>query len=224
MKMRVQITLFFLLLGTPGLVLMGQASVPVIKQVQLVLVFAVCALLGQWVSRHVGLSSMLLNRLAGEMHASLLSVFCFALIGGFVLGFLWVFSAWAFQPFLPNEILVHGITIWQAWFRGAVYEEVIFRWGAMSLILFLFWKAFGKSNSGLTPFVYWMSIFFSAVPFSLVHLLNVWILGQPTISSLALFVLTLNWIAGVILGWLYWKRGLECVILAHMVAQIVIFA
>lgn len=223
MKTRVKYIVFLLFLGIPGLLVLARMDVPAAKVTVAFLAFAACALLGLWMSKHVGLSSVILNWLGGENHRGLSSAFACALIGAIALGYLWVFFAWLFHPIVP-ENLYDGISVWQAVLHGAVYEEIIFRWGLMSLILFLFWRHFGDLDTKPGPLLCWMSILLSSIPFALAHLLSAWKLGYPTVSPFALFLLTLNCIAGVVLGWLYWKKGLESAILAHMGAHIVIFS
>ena len=44
-----------------------------------------------------------------------------------------------------------------------------------------------------------------------------------TITSLVIFrAVLLNGIAGIIFGWLFWKKGLEAAIISHFVADIVL--
>ena len=60
-----------------------------------------------------------------------------------------------------------------------------------------------------------------AILFSLAHLTNVVELGIPITSGVVLYLLVSNGIASVLFGWLYWRRGLEAAIFAHIVADIV---
>ena len=53
--------------------------------------------------------------------------------------------------------------------------------------------------------------------------MNVWKMDLPTVSAFAAFLLAMNLVAGMVLGWLYWKKGLESAIIAHMIAHIVVF-
>jgi hypothetical protein len=221
-KAHLKVMLFFILLGIPGAVIVARMNAPTYMFVLTILAFIVSALLGILTSKPVGLFSVILNRFSGEKQGSLLSAFYFAIIGGLILGILSIISGWLFEPIVPKNYF-KGISVWQAMLHGGIYEEIIFRWGCMSLILFVIWKVFDKSNLTPGPGLYWISIFLSSIPFSLVHLLNIRRLAIPWVSPATIYLLALNLVAGMVLGWLYWKKGLESAILAHMSGHIVIF-
>lgn len=54
--------------------------------------------------------------------------------------------------------------------------------------------------------------------FGLAHVGNL-----PDVAHPVLRAVSVNGIAGIILGWLYWWRGLEMAILTHMLASVVLY-
>ncbi len=57
----------------------------------------------------------------------------------------------------------------------------------------------------------------AAVPFGLAYVANLQV-PHPFLRAT-----TSNGIAGVVLGWLYWRRGLEWAVFAHLLADAVLY-
>lgn len=103
-------------------------------------------------------------------------------------------------------------------FYGGIAEELQLRLFLMTLLVWLF-SRFGRRSAG--PAIYWIAIAIAAVLFGIGHLpaaATVW--GLDTIVIFR--TVTLNAIAGLAFGWIYWKRGLEMAMLAHFSADIVL--
>lgn len=153
---------------------------------------------------------------------SILEQLKFGIIGGictgiftFVVAFLFKFSlpqeyrelSEKFELSIPAKILYGGIT-----------EELLIRFGLMTLVIWLIYKATKKLNST----VYWSGIILSSILFSVGHLpiiLN--IIQNPTLTVF-LYIIITNLSAGVFFGWLYWKKGLESAFIAHSFAHLTI--
>jgi len=67
----------------------------------------------------------------------------------------------------------------------------------------------------------WLAIIISAVIFGLGHLPITGTLTAITPLVIVRAVL-LNGVAGIIFGWLYWKKGLESAMISHFSADIVL--
>lgn len=94
---------------------------------------------------------------------------------------------------------------------GGVAEEILARWGLVSLLAWLGSLAVG----GVGPAVIWAAILVAGVLFGLGHLpsyLGAGCRATPTFLAAMLF---LNGWASVIFGWLFWQYGLEAAILSH---------
>ncbi len=70
--------------------------------------------------------------------------------------------------------------------------------------------------------VLWIANIGAAVLFGLGHLPAVAALGWPMDPLVITRAVVLNGLAGVVFGWLYWRRGLESAMLAHFSADMVL--
>ena len=97
---------------------------------------------------------------------------------------------------------------------GGITEELIMRWGVMSLIAWIIWRLFQKGKGKPQAVVMRSAIFLSAILFGLGHLpiTAALITLTPMIIARALI---LNGIVGIVFGWLYWKRSIETAMIAH---------
>lgn len=100
---------------------------------------------------------------------------------------------------------------------GGLAEEVMMRWGVMSLVAWALWRLGQRSSAVSTrpsQRVMWAAIGVSAVVFALAHLPAV-AQSAPLSPALVARTLALNALGGAVYGWLFWRRGLECAMLAH---------
>ncbi|WP_144799219.1 CPBP family intramembrane glutamic endopeptidase [Halorubrum depositum] len=97
---------------------------------------------------------------------------------------------------------------------GGVTEELLLRYGLMSALAFVGWVVTGRPSDGPGSGVMWAAIAVSAVAFGVGHLPA---LAQSVGLTPALVARTilLNAIAGLVFGWLYWRRSLEAAMVAH---------
>ena len=103
---------------------------------------------------------------------------------------------------------------------GGVNEEVLLRLFLFTLIYFLIGKCLKIDQSNRSA-VLWSVNIFVALLFGIGHLPMAFKLTSP--SAFEIFrVLSLNGIAGVVFGWLYWSRGLWTAMIAHFAADLVI--
>jgi membrane protease YdiL (CAAX protease family) len=113
-----------------------------------------------------------------------------------------------FEPPLLARLLYGGIT-----------EEVLLRWGVMTVLTWLAWRLFrGKA---VRPAHVVMAIVASSVLFGLGHLPAAhFLLGELTPATL-IWVMGANTFFGFVFGWLFWRRGLESAMVAHATAHLV---
>jgi hypothetical protein len=113
---------------------------------------------------------------------------------------------------------------------GGITEELLLRWGFMSLVVWLLWQASGfvrrrraaagdgvsaPSAPAPTSTVVWAGILLAAVVFGAGHLPTLFALG-PASLPVVLRTVLLNAILGVGFGWLFWRRSLEAAMLGHV--------
>lgn len=100
---------------------------------------------------------------------------------------------------------------------GGIAEELIARWGVLSALVWAAWKL---SRQPAAPrWAYWFGIVGAALLFALAHLPFLFALEAAAPPALIAAVLIANTAAGAVFGWLFWRRGLEAAMLAHMLAH-----
>ncbi|MEO0541405.1 MAG: CPBP family intramembrane glutamic endopeptidase [Cyanobacteria bacterium P01_A01_bin.105] len=127
------------------------------------------------------------------------------------------------EPHLPEaylnvnqsaETLLPPLT---RFFYGGITEEILMRWGLMTLLVWLPWKLLQKSMGRPSQGLVWSAIVMAALLFGLGHLPLLFQLVPQASASLALYIVGLNALVGIATGWLYWKRGLEAAMMAHVI-------
>lgn len=124
----------------------------------------------------------------------------------------------------PGDVLLIGV------FFGGITEEIVMRWGLMSLVIFLLsllrrWISAGR-NAVVEPppaLFYWSSICLAALVFAAAHLPSAAAIA-PLTQAVITRVLLLNAVAGVLFGWLFWRYTLESAMVAHAALHVVFFA
>ena len=102
---------------------------------------------------------------------------------------------------------------------GGIAEELLMRWGLMSLVAWAGWRVVHRSGVRPAPAVMWLAIAIGAVLFGLGHLPAAAMLA-PLTPAFVLRTVLLNSVAGLVTGWLFWRRSLEAAMIAHMAVHI----
>lgn len=135
-----------------------------------------------------------------------------SLLGGAIL--------WALQQFTPAQILEAAerspsIPPIARVLYGGITEELLLRWGLMTFILWVLWRFIQKGVGVPSSKLACTAIVSSAVLFGMGHLPAASALvGNLTTESIV-YILGANASFGIIAGWLFWRGGLECAIMAH---------
>lgn len=101
---------------------------------------------------------------------------------------------------------------------SAISEELIYRVLIGTIVAWLSYRAIFRFSSRAKSVSQWLGVAVAAYFFGLAHVGNL-----PDIPHPVLRAVTVNGIAAIALGWLYWWRGLEAAILTHMVAIAVLY-
>lgn len=98
---------------------------------------------------------------------------------------------------------------------GGVVEEIVFRWGLMSLVVLALWRILARR--GVTPStgVLLAGVSFAALIFAASHLPAVAATGAELLPSVALRTLLLNTLLGLLYGWFFVRRDLIAAFAAH---------
>ncbi|MED4455072.1 CPBP family intramembrane glutamic endopeptidase [Metabacillus fastidiosus] len=103
-------------------------------------------------------------------------------------------------------------------FQGGYAEEVMLRFGAMTFVVWLLSLIFKKNYA----WIYWFAIIGTAILFGIGHLGAVFSIIETVTPLLIVRTIFLNAVLGIICGYLYWKKGLEYAIIAHIVGDIIV--
>jgi hypothetical protein len=126
-------------------------------------------------------------------------------------------------PYLPEgfkEAADIEIAVITRFGYGGITEEILLRWGMMSFWVWAFWKTLNRKAFPPSNWVYWTGIIIAALLFGLGHLPAVFILTDSVNTFLLLYIVLANALFGLIAGWLYWKKGLEAAMIAHIMAHV----
>lgn len=188
--------------------------------VQPAILLVIAVALGVGLSEGAGLRAWLTDRLRGRAEAFPGPVLPVAL--GFLGGVLIVLADTLFFQFYQNQALAEAgrasaglVSRFAAITYGGVVEELMLRYGLMTL---LFWIAARLGGRAPAPVVGWPLIVVVALLFGAGHLPALATL-TPLDAPVVIRTVLLNTVLGVVFGWLYWRRGLEAGIMAHMASH-----
>ena len=102
-------------------------------------------------------------------------------------------------------------------FYGGIFEEVLARWGLLSLIVWLLFKI----SATVTAVTIWISIVIAGLLFGLGHLPAAIGAGARATPALIATALILNLWASIPFGWLFWQYGLLAAMLGHIAFHLV---
>ncbi|HEX4899712.1 MAG TPA: CPBP family glutamic-type intramembrane protease, partial [Pyrinomonadaceae bacterium] len=200
--------------------------------IQPTLLLALAVLVGVLLAPKVSLSAPAFEALAhrGNFIAALKPQIIPGVIAGLI-GAVVIVLSWAlFRSFLPAEFVARAeafnrlVPLPTRILYGGITEELLLRWGLLTLLVWAAWRVFqrGRRQPGSVCFV--GAILISSIVFGVGHLpIAVAIGGQLTLP-VAVYIITANSVFGLIAGYLYWRKGLEAAITAHMLAHVVIWS
>jgi hypothetical protein len=103
---------------------------------------------------------------------------------------------------------------------GGITEELLMRWGLMTLVAWLLWRTIGRGREQTRSAIMWAAIAIVAIIFGLGHLPVASMVTQLT-PLLVAQVIVINALGGIAFGCLYWRRSLEAAMIAHAMAHVV---
>jgi hypothetical protein len=183
------------------------------------ILMTVAVLVGSWTAPKMELDAPLVRSLieGGEAGAVLRRQVVPALLAGslsavVLLGYGALTKAW----FLGNvAAAAFDLPLITKMLYGGLVEEIMMRWGVMSMIAWLVWKLSGARTAAL-----FFGVALAALLFGVGHLPALYTLMPSPPSGLVAMVLAANAVPGVLFGLLYWHRGLEAAMMAHALAHL----
>lgn len=228
-------------LGMPGVFAVAMEMVPPLLQggenlppawivvaasiVQSALILALACWIGARLAHTVGLAAPVLTVPAhgGQRKADVKKALLWGCAAGFAGGVL-LYVAAAHGPAAFKALQSGpGLPLYARVLYGGITEEVLLRWGAMTLIAWLGWR-FGQNRAGTIQARWiWIAIVASAILFGVGHLPAVAAQTMQMDGGLVAFVVLANAVFGVLFGIVYWRGGIESAMLAHGIAHIVAY-
>lgn len=147
-----------------------------------------------------------------------------SIISLFIALFITLADKFIFAPYLPQEAATYKFSFLyfiSSILYGGIIEELLLRLFLMSLIAFILFKVFVRTQErGFIPsWIFIVSIILAAIIFGLGHLPAT---AQTIELSTPIIVraIILNGVGGIAFGYLYWKIGLSHAIYAHVLTHV----
>ena len=205
----------------PVLILVG-----VVQNLSLI---AIAVGVGILLARKVGLGAPLLEgwlnheQVGPQARASAKA----GILVGVIVGIVVLVALLLLVPHLPQLpfIAMSRISLWKRFlmcFYGGIHEEILTRLFLLSLFAWLGMKFLQREKKQLGAVTFWIANILVAVLFGLGHLPSASLL-MPITPLVVTAALLLNGLAGIAVGYLYRKRGLEAAMIAHFCGDFVIY-
>ena len=225
-------TLIALIPSPPGTQIPTIPALKLLSLIQPTLILALAVFAGVALANRVGLSAPAAEALAtgGDSLTALKPQLVPGLIGGVVGGSCIVITSALFKPLLEPEV-IERISEFMRLFPvpirllyGGITEELLLRWGFMTLLVWLAWRFLQQRRDAPSRTVFVAAIVISSLLFGVAHLPVAFMLFPEPGIALIGFIIIANSAFGLIAGYLYWRNGLESAIIAHMTAHLVMIA
>lgn len=128
-----------------------------------------------------------------------------------------------FLPHVPQPAIDH-LAAWKrflACFYGAFDEEILMRLFLLSSLIWLLAKLLQVTSIQASPAVFWITNAIVALLFGAGHLPAASLIMPLTFSTI-LYILSLNGLASLLFGYLFWRYGLEAAMLAHFSSDVML--
>jgi hypothetical protein len=228
------------LLGMPGVVAVVWALYPplaanaalfplplwaivLLSGLQTAVLLAIAVAMGVWLAPRLGLQAPAVAAWLGgrPVGPALEAQWLPGVLGGLA-GAAWL---WALAQVAPSELKPAdaggAMPLVVKLLYGGITEELLVRWGVMTLLLWLCWRLGPQRGQGLPGrTVVGAAVGASALLFALGHLPAAQAMAGLLTAPLVAFVLAGNTVFGLVAGWLFARRGLEAAVLAHVLAHL----
>lgn len=237
---RLQLSLYMWIAGMVGVVSLTLTVVPQLVAdapvsvplwlallasiVQSALFVAIAVWLGVCLAPKVGLRATVFE--AAVTHRSIVSALRPQLIPGFVAGVFGGVALFAIGGSASPAVLAEveppfTLPFLARVLYGGVTEELLLRWGLMTLLVWLAWRFLQYRSGAPRPLYVWLAIVVSALLFGAGHLPAATMQTAELTGYVVLFIVGTNTAFGVLFGYLYWRYSLEAAMIAHATAHMV---
>jgi hypothetical protein len=202
-----------------------------VSLVNVVILLAIAVAIGTLLAHRVGLRSLVAEKVrAGRtIWPELRPHLPMAFVAGIV--FLIVVAGLdaLINPFADTELLsetageVNLLTqLLLGIFYGGIVEELLLRWGFMSLLVWIGWRLVQGGRGMPRPWLMWTAIVLAALLFGIGHLPAMAAVVALT-PVIVIRTILLNALGGLLFGWLFWRHSLEVAMVSHASFHIGLF-
>ena len=144
-----------------------------------------------------------------------------SVFSGILAGVLIVSFGFLMKNYLPEALFTSNeMSIFARFLYGGIFEEILIRFGLMTLLVWIFYKIFKKKNI----WIYGSAIIISSIIFGIGHLPVMKLLVWELSMIIIFYTIFGNFIPGLIFGYLYYKKWLEAAMIAHIVTHITLIS
>ena len=196
--------------------------------IQPTVLLALAVFAGVFLSPKVNLSAPAFEALARgrSFIAALKPQIIPGVVAGLIAAVVIVLGWVVLRPFMPLEFVTRAeafnrlVPLPTKLLYGGITEEILLRWGLLTLLVWMAWRIFqrGRRQPGAVCFM--GAILISSIVFGVGHLPVAVAIGGPLTLPVVVYVITGNSVFGLMAGYLYWRKGLETAITAHMMAHV----
>ena len=144
-------------------------------------------------------------------------------VAGMICTVIWMVGYYGFirhrldkESLLITESTRHQLGLWTRVTSGGITEEIIFRWGLLSIVMWLFSLLISSE-----PAVFWIAITVTGIIFGLAHLPGNFAAGcKPSVMLVTTAIIGNLWVS-LFCGYLFWKYGLIAAIIVHILFHVI---
>lgn len=204
------------------------ATIRLIQIVQTSVMLTLAVAVGCWAAPRLGLHAPLIADWVEGRSMSIVpnSILLSSLLIGLLGGFLATIISLLAQPYLPTALTnpnsaANTQPMLVRFLYGGILEEILLRWGLMSGIAWVLWRLVQGGDGVPSGMVMWIAIVSAALLFGVGHLPVAFSLTASPTPFLLVYIVGLNALLALFFGWLYWHKGLEAAMIAHMAVHVV---
>lgn len=215
----------------PEMVELPTLLVVILSLLNPALLLAVAVVIGALLAHRVGLRSLVAERVrqGTAVWPQLRPHIPLAFAAGLIFAVITVALDRLINPFANAEFLSEPLAetnpvgqLILGLLYGGITEELLLRWGIMSLLVWLGWRGLQRGQGLPRPALVWTGIILAALLFGIGHLPA--LAGMVTLTPLLIVrTVLLNALGGLLFGWLFWRRSLEVAMVAHAAVHVGFF-
>ena len=133
-------------------------------------------------------------------------------VGNILLYYFYFVKSISKKDYLAVENHYHSIGILSRVFYGGFVEEIMFRWGIMSLLLWLL-QFISEPVNTISVFI---AVGITSILFALVHIPSIKMVSPEPKPAMYIYTNVGNIWVGILTGWAFLKAGILAAIIVHI--------